>query len=126
YAGVDQLEFRLIPAAPSVLLDQPGIGKSRLRIFVEHAHVGMGRRAVEVVVELLDILAVIALGIGQPEEPLLQDRIAAVPQSEAEAQQQLIVGEPAKPILAPAIGAAARLVMWKIPPGIAVLAVILA
>jgi hypothetical protein len=126
HARVDQLELRLVPAAPPALLDQPGVGKCRLRIFVEHAHVGVGRGAVEVIVKLLDVLAVVALGIGQPKKALLQDRVAAVPQSEAEAEQQLIVGEPAKPILAPAIGSAARMVVWKIPPRIAVLAVILA
>ncbi len=126
HPGVDQLELGLVPAAPSVLLDQPGVREGCLRILVEHAHVGMGRGAVEIVVELLDVLAVVALGIGQPEEALLQDRVAAVPQSEPKAQQQLIVAKPADPILAPAIGPAARVVMREVAPGIAVLAVILA
>jgi hypothetical protein len=61
--GVNVEPLGLVPAAPPVLLDQPGIGKFRLRILVEHAHVGMGRGAVEVAVELLDVLAVVALQV---------------------------------------------------------------
>ena len=44
YAGVQQFEFRLVLAAPLVFVDQLGIGKLRLRIFVEILHVGMRRR----------------------------------------------------------------------------------
>ena len=124
--GVNVEPLGLVPAAPPVLLDQPGIGKFRLRILVEHAHVGMGRGAVEVAVELLDVLAVVALGIGQPEQPLLEDRIAAVPQRNAEAEPQLVIAKAADPVFAPAIGPAARVVVREVAPGIAVLAVILA
>src|SRR5205085_5146869 len=95
-------------------------------VLVEHPHVRMSGRAVEVVIELLDVLAVVAFGIGEPEQPFLQDRVAAVPQCQAKAEQQLIVAKAADPVLAPAIGAAARLIMRKIFPGGTVLAVILA
>ena len=37
------------------------VRERRLRVLVEHPHVGVRRRAVEVVVELLDVLAVVAL-----------------------------------------------------------------
>ena len=86
----------------------------------------MGRRAVEIVIQLLGVLAVIAFGIGEPEQPLLEDRIAMVPQCDGEAEQQPIVANAADPVLAPAIGARARLIVRKILPGGAVLAVILA
>src|SRR6516164_6106654 len=126
HTGVDQLEFGVSPAATPVLFDKSCVGKCRLRVFVEHTHVRMGWRAVEVVVEFLDVFAVVALGIGQPKQPLLQDGVAAVPQGETETQQQPIIAKPADPVLAPAIGAAARMVVRKIFPSVAVLAVILA
>ena len=53
-----------------------------LGVLVEHPKVGMRRRCVEVVVELLDVLSVIPLGIRQPEQPFLQNRVASVPQTE--------------------------------------------
>jgi hypothetical protein len=40
---------------------------------------GVGRSAVEVIIIFLDVLPVIALAIGQAEEPLLVNRIFAVP-----------------------------------------------
>src|SRR5712671_565138 len=85
----------------------------------------MRRGAVEVIVELFDVLAMVAFGIGQPEQPLLEDRIAAVPQRKTEAEQQLVIAKAADPVFAPAIGPAARMVMREIIPGGAVLAVIL-
>jgi hypothetical protein len=39
----------------------------------------------DVEVVLLDVLAVVALAIGEAVEPLLQDRVALVPQREGEA-----------------------------------------
>src|SRR6266700_6378146 len=68
----------------------------------------------------------IALGIGQPEQPLLQDRIALVPQRDAEAQEKMLVAKPADAILAPAIGPAARVIVREIRPRVAIGAVILA
>ncbi len=85
-AGVEQLEFRRPPVAPRVLLHEARVGKRRLRVLVEHLHVGVRRRGVEVEVVLLDVLAVIALAAGEPEEPLLEDRIAPVPEGQREAE----------------------------------------
>src|SRR5215472_12672535 len=86
----------------------------------------MGRRAVEVIVDLLDVLAVVALGVGQSEQALLEDRVLAVPQRQRHAKIEMLVAEAGDPILAPAIGAAARLVVRQIIPGGAVFAVVLA
>src|SRR5207244_3686759 len=49
-----------------------------------------------------------------------------VPQREPEAEQQVVVAKPADPVLTPAVGAAARMIVREIFPGIAVFAVILA
>ena len=65
----------------------------------------MRRRAVEVEVVLLDVFAVVALAVGQPEQPLLQDRILAVPKRQREAEQLVVVGDSGQPVLAPAVGA---------------------
>ena len=125
-AGIDDLEFGLPPVAPRVLLHQQVVGKRRLRIFVEHAGVAVGRHRVEIVVELLDVLAVIALAVAQPEHALLQDRVLAVPQRDGQAQLLLGVAKPADPVLAPAIGAAARVIMGEVVPGVALGAVVFA
>src|ERR1700730_13758969 len=86
----------------------------------------MRRGTVEVIVEFLDVLAVIAFGIGPPEQPLVEDRVAAFPQRDAEAEKQMVIAKAADPVFAPAIGPAARMVVREIIPGGAVLAVILA
>ena len=124
--GIDQLELRFLRGPAAVLLDQRIVGKRALRISIKHPHVGMGRRTVDVVIQLLDVFAVIALGIGQPEQPLLQDRIALVPQRNAEAQVKMVVAKTADAVLAPAIGAAARVIVRQIIPSIAIGAVVLA
>ena len=82
--------------------------------------------AVEIEVVLLDVLAVIALAVGQAEQPLLEDRVAAVPQREREAQPLLVVADAGEAVLAPAVGARARLVVGEVVPGVAVVAVVLA
>jgi len=40
----------------------------------------MGRCAVEVIIIFFDVFPMIALGIGQAERPLLEDRVLAMPQ----------------------------------------------
>ena len=86
----------------------------------------MGRRAVEVEIVFLHVLAVIALAVGQAEQALLEDRVLAVPEREREAEPLLVVGDAGQPVLAPVIRPRARLVVAEVIPGIAVLAVILA
>ena len=70
-AGVDEFKLSCAQATPPIFLDQTRIRKFRLRVFVERLHVGMRRRRVEVVVELLYVLTVIALGASETEETLL-------------------------------------------------------
>ena len=45
----------------------------------------MRGRAVEVEVVFLDVFAVIALAVGQSEQPFFEDGIVAIPQRQAEA-----------------------------------------
>jgi hypothetical protein len=78
---------------------------SFLRVLVQILHVGMRRCAVEIEVVLLDVLAVVALAVGETEEALLQNRIATVPQCDREAKPLVVIAEPRQAVLAPAIGA---------------------
>ena len=105
YAAVDQLEFGIGPSAMSVGVYQIQIRICILRILIEILHIRMGRRTVQVVIIFLDVFSVIALAIGQPEWPLLQDRILAVPQDQRKTQPLVIVTETGETILAPVIGA---------------------
>jgi len=86
----------------------------------------VGRRGVEVVVDLLDVLAVVALGVGQAEEPLLEDRVLAVPEGQGQAELALLVADAGDAVLAPTVGPAPRLVVGQVVPGVAAGAVVLA
>jgi hypothetical protein len=119
-AGVEQLELRLLRAALPVLVQQPAVREFSLRIFVQHFQEGMRRRRIEVVVELLDVLAVVSLAVGQPEQPFLEQRVAAVPQGQREAEVLPVVAETGNAVLAPAIGTAARVLVRQVAPGVAV------
>src|SRR6185503_13698483 len=80
----------------------------------------------EIVVDLLDVLAVVAFLVGQAEQPLFQDGVVPVPQRERQAQELPVIGKAGEAVLAPAVGAAARLVVGEIVPCRAVGAVVLA
>src|SRR5439155_17189438 len=74
---------------------------------------GMSWRTVEEVVVLLDVLAVVALGAGQPEEAFLEDGVGLVPQGQGKAQQALVIADAQQAVLAPAVGARAGVVMGE-------------
>jgi hypothetical protein len=125
-AGVEDLEFRVLLAAAAVLLHQAGVRKFRLWIFIEHLEIGARRRGVEVVVELLDVLAVVPLAVGEAEQALFQDRIATVPERQSEAELLLVVAEAGEAVFPPAVDAAAGVIVREIVPRGAVRAVVLA
>src|SRR6266403_1713566 len=104
YAGVEQLVLELFPRAPPVGLDKVPVGILTLRVFIEVLHVGVRWRALEVEVVLLDVLAMVRLAVGEPEEALLQNRVALVPQGQREALPLLVVAKSAEPVLAPPVG----------------------
>src|SRR4051812_20118614 len=86
----------------------------------------MRRGRVEVVVTLLDVLAVIAFRTGKSEQPLFQDRVVAVPQRKTETQAAFAVGDAEQTVLSPAIRARTRLVVRKVIPGRAAFGVVFA
>jgi len=67
----------------------------------------------------------VPLAVGEPEQPLLEDGVALVPQRQGEAEELLAIADPSKSVLSPSVGPRARLVMGEIVPGVAVLAVVL-
>jgi len=104
-AGVNQLVFRSVAAAPPIGFDEVTIGICILRVFIEIFHVGVGRSAIEVIVIFLDVLPVIALAIGQAEQSLLEDRVLAVPQGDSKTEPLVLVADPGEAILTPVISA---------------------
>jgi hypothetical protein len=125
-AGVEELVLHVVPRAPAVCLHQIGVRIRRLRVLVEKLHVRVGWRAVEVEVVLLDVLAVVALAVGEPEEALLEDGVLAVPQRERETEPLLVVGDPSQAVFTPAIRPRSGMIVGEEVPGVSVLAVILA
>ena len=80
-AGVEQLVLGLeLRARARSRAIRSSYGNARLRVVVAPAQPGAARQRVEVPPVLLGVLAVVALAVRQPEHPLLEDRVAAVPQ----------------------------------------------
>src|SRR5438093_1184368 len=82
-------------------------------------------KGVQVPPVLLHVLAVVALRTGEPERPLLQDRVAPVPQRQAQAQPLVDVAEAGQPVLAPPVRAGPRVIVGQVIPRVAVGAVVL-
>ncbi|MFM9103075.1 MAG: hypothetical protein ACKOPS_17790, partial [Cyanobium sp.] len=126
HPGIKQLILECPATASLVLIDKILVGIDLHRIFIEAAHVGMRRRAVEIKIIFLDVLAVITLIAREAEKALLEDRIPAVPQGQSKAELLADVADAENAIFPPAIGPGARLVMGKVFPGRAIGAVVLA
>src|SRR5207247_1804243 len=107
-------------------VDQALVRKRRLRILVQVFHVRVGGRGIQIEVVFLDVLAVVALIAGQSEEPLLENRIAAIPQRDGEADVLVAVANAGDAVLAPAVRSGAGVVVREILPGGPVRAVIFA
>src|SRR5205807_56365 len=91
-----------------------------------HPHEAVRRRIVDVPIQLFSVLAVVALRPGHAEKALLQNRITPIPKREGKAEPLLEIGDSADPILAPAICARPRVLMWEIIPPVTIGAVIFA
>src|SRR5690349_14430936 len=81
---------------------------------------------IEVVVELLHVLAVVSFLPGESEQALLEDGIAPVPQGHRKAKDLVAVRDAGDAVLVPAIRARSRMVVGQVVPRGSVLAVILA
>ena len=101
------------------------VGERRLRVLVEILHVGMRWRAVEVEVIFFDVFAVVALAVGEPEEPFFENRVFPVPEGECKTEPLLFVADAPQTLLTPAIGPRTGLIVGEEIPGVTVVAVIL-
>ena len=119
-AGVQQLEFEVVPAPLPVHPYQRFVGKGGLGILVQHPVVRMGRSGINVEVVFLHIFAVIALRVGQAEETLLENRIPVIPQAEREAEIDAVITESGNTIFAPAIHPRTSLLVAERVPGISI------
>src|SRR5262249_33921232 len=87
-----------------------------LWIDVAPAQPGGGGSGVAVPPVLLRVLAVVALGAAKTEDPLLQDGVDAIPQAQREAESLALVADAGEAVLAPAIGAGARVIVRDVLP----------
>ena len=126
YSGVEKLEFGIVPRTARVLLPQARIRKFGLRIVIAPAEPRGGRGRVEIPPVFLGVLAVIALRPAETEDSLLEHGIASVPERERETKMLPPIAEASQAVLAPAVGARARVVERKVAPGVAVGAIVLA
>ncbi len=124
-AGVEELVLRLVLVAPGILGDEIAVGKGPLRIVVPPAIPRVTRQRIQIPPVVLGVLTVVALRTGQPEHPLLQDGVVAVPQRQPETEPLLDVGEPGHPVLPPPVGTRSGVIVGEVRPGIAVGAVVL-
>jgi hypothetical protein len=86
----------------------------------------MGREIVEMVIQLFYVLPVVALLISQAEEPFLQDGVFPIPEGDGETEILEKIGDTPEAVLPPLIGAAVRMVIRKIVPGVAIGAIVFA
>src|SRR6478609_302349 len=119
----NRFQFRFVPAA--VMLDQPPIRVGGLRVVVPPPQPCLAGQRVEVPPVLLDVLAVVALRTGQPEHPLLQDRVDPVPQGQAQAQLMVDVRQSGHAVLVPPVRPGPGMIMRERLPRVAVAAVVL-
>src|SRR5690606_37055015 len=81
---------------------------------------------IEVVIALLDVFSVTALPATEPEETLFQDGILTVPKGRGKTDPALAVGPAHESVFAPAISAAAGLIMGEVFPTLLVPGIVLA
>ena len=104
-AGIEQLVLGLELGSCARCPDQVVVRERGLRVVVAPAQPGAARDGIEVPPVLLDVLAVVALPVRQPEHPLLEDGVDPVPQRERERQPIEDVGHARHAVFVPAVGA---------------------
>jgi hypothetical protein len=80
----------------------------------------MRRGRIEIIIKLLDVLAMVSLVASDTEQTLFEDRILLVPQGEPETEPLVIVGYSCNAILAPSICPGTSVFVRKVAPSIAI------
>ena len=125
-ARVKQFKFGVQPSPVPVFGQQLLIRIRCLRVLVQHPLVGVRRCRVKIIVQFLNILAVVPLAVGQAKIPLFQNRVLPIPECQSQTQLLFVVAETRNGLLTPPIGVAAGHVVGRKIPGVAVGAVIFA
>ncbi len=125
-SGVEELVLGLAAVPTAVLGDEVVVGEGALGVVVAPLQVGVAGSGIEIPPVLLGVLAVVALRTGEPEDPLLEDRVLAVPERQGEAEVLAQRGESGEPVLVPPVGPGPGVVVGEVAPGVTVLAVVLA
>ena len=79
YAKVKQLDLKSARTRARIFLTETLVGKLSLRVLIQGLGVGVSRRGVQVVIQLLNVLTMVALVIIESEQAFFQDRVASVP-----------------------------------------------
>lgn len=124
-ASVLDLVLGLETVSLGILVNQLLVGELSLGVLVKVLGVGVGGGVVDVVVQLLDILTVVTLVVGQTEKSLLEKVVLFVPESKGEAKELMVIGNTSKTVLTPSVGSGSSLVVREVGPGITVGRVIL-
>ena len=123
---VVEFVFADVLAAVAVRPQQIVVGEGGLRILVDHGRVGVSRQVVGVEPVVLDVLAVVAVLVGQPVGTLLEYRIAAVPQRQPQADDLIAITPTGHRVFVPPVRATAGLFEGEVRPRVAVGAVVFA
>mmetsp|Transcript_11102 Transcript_11102/g.33456 ORF Transcript_11102/g.33456 Transcript_11102/m.33456 type:complete len:404 (+) Transcript_11102:619-1830(+) len=124
-ARVHELVLGIVTAERGVFVAQGVVRELCLRVLVQHLQVAVARRCVQVVVQVLDVLAVIALRAPEPKQPLLENGVLPIPHGQGQAEPLLAVAEPGDAVLAPPIRDPVGVLEGHVHPGVAARAVVL-
>ncbi len=125
-AGIDQFVFGFQFAPAAIFVQELIVGKCALRILVEHLQIRVRRQCVEIPVALFHVFAVIAFAVGKAVEAFFQNGVMFVPERERQIELAVVVAQAGQAVVAPAVSAAASMVVREVIPGGAVAAVIFA
>ena len=85
-----------------------------MRIFIEHFHVAVSRGIIQIEVILLYVFPVISFAVSESEEPLLENRVVAIPQRQRKAKPGFFVANAGQTVFAPSVGTRTCVIMWKV------------
>jgi hypothetical protein len=84
----------------------------------------MCRDIIEIIIKLLHIFAVVALVIAQAEQSFFQYFIFSIPEGNGKTEILEEIGNSSQSIFSPEVGAAMRMIEWKVIPCVIVQTII--
>ena len=116
---VEQFVLELTVPSAGVFCLQILVRKRLMWILVKHLHITVRRRVVEIKVILFDVLAVIALGAGEPKQTFFENGIVFVPKGEGKTQILIAVADASEAVFVPTVCPAVGVFKGKILPRVA-------